>query len=179
MTKPLRIASLISSATEMLYGIGLGDRVVAVSHECDFPEDATSKPRVTCSNIDSSASSAVIDEAVQQSVQAAKPLYAVDIDLLDELRPDLIVTQAQCDVCAVKYDDVVKAVARMDNCPEIPILALNPASLSDVLTISSALVKRAAVVRRQATMLSACEAELRRSGRQRRDLPTLSVRAQY
>ena len=107
---PQRIVSLLSSATEILYALGLGERVVAISHECDYPPEATEKPRATVCRIDARASSREIDEQVRRRVEAGLPLYEVDRRLLADLRPDLIVTQAQCDVCAVRYEDVATAV---------------------------------------------------------------------
>ena len=108
---PPRIASLLAGATEMLYGLGLGDRVVAISHECDWPPEVASKPRVTFSHVDSSQSSDAIDRQVRQLVADGSPLYGLDVNRLAELAPDLIVTQSQCDVCAVRYEDVEAAVA--------------------------------------------------------------------
>ncbi len=128
-----RIASLLSSSTEILYALGLGDRVVAVSHQCDFPVVAAQKCRVTRSRIDIGNSSRGIDDQVQAMLKTQQAMYEIDLPLLVEARPDLIVTQAQCDVCAVRFDDVVAAV---EKCPELSgceILALNPTSLDDVL----------------------------------------------
>ena len=133
MNASIRIASLLSSATEMLYLLGLGDAVVGVSHECDYPADAASKPRLTCSNVDSTQSSAAIDEQVKSLLTAGKPLYEVDAALLCSLRPSLIVTQAQCDVCAIKYEDVLKVVTESSDLQQTPVVALNPQSLDDVL----------------------------------------------
>ncbi|MBS0207722.1 MAG: cobalamin-binding protein [Planctomycetes bacterium] len=129
-----RIASLLSSATEMLYGLGLGDQIVAVSHECNFPPECLSKPRVTRTSIAAAASSASIDAQVQTMLAAGEPLYSIDTELLASLRPDLIVTQAQCDVCAVKYDDVLQVVAPQGPLPGVPVVALNPYSLEAVLS---------------------------------------------
>jgi iron complex transport system substrate-binding protein len=128
-----RIVSLISSATEMLYLLGLGDRVVGVSHECDYPPDVACKPRLTRSNIDASAESRDIDDQVRTMTGASAPLYTIDAAALAALRPQLIVTQAQCDVCAVRYEDVVSAVRDQPALEGAQVLALNPLSLSDVL----------------------------------------------
>src|SRR6187455_968078 len=98
----MRIVSLISSATEILFGIGAGYDVVAISHECDYPPEATHLPRATRSRIDSSLPSAEIDAQVKQLLEAGEALYEIDRDLIRDLKPDLIVTQAQCDVCAVR-----------------------------------------------------------------------------
>ncbi len=129
----MRIASLLSSSTEMLYALGLGDRVVAVSHECDSPAEVRSKPRVTRTTIAADAPSGQIDEQVRQLTQQGLPLYEIDVPLLAELRPDLIVTQAQCDVCAVRYADVLEAVRSTPALQLARVVALNPQSLEDVL----------------------------------------------
>ena len=112
--KPQRIASLLASATEILYGLGLGDKVVAVSHECDFPPEVAGKPRVTYTHIAANASSTEIDRQVTQRVAAGEPIYNIDAERLASLRPDLIVTQAQCEVCAVSHDDVLRTVQGHD-----------------------------------------------------------------
>ena len=129
-----RIASLLASSTEILHGLGLWDRVVAVSHECDYPAEAASKPRVTMTKIDAAASSDAIDEQVRAMSAAGESLYAIDCPLLAKLRPDLIVTQAQCDVCAVNYEDVVAAVGNEPALHGTRIVALNPTTLEDIFT---------------------------------------------
>lgn len=132
MSDPQRIASLLASATEILYGLGLGDRVVAVSHECDFPAEVTRKPRVTRSNIDDRRASRAIDEEVREKVAAGSPLYEIEEARLAELAADLIVTQAQCDVCAVRYEDVLEAVQRNERLRGCQVVAVNPTSLKDI-----------------------------------------------
>jgi iron complex transport system substrate-binding protein len=133
MSAPRRIASLISSATEMLFGVGAGDRVVAISHECDYPPEVVTRPRVTFANVDPHRSSGAIDNQVKELVAEGAALYGIDQARLAQLQPDLIVTQAQCDVCAVRYDDVVAMVDRCDAFAGAEILALNPESLEDIL----------------------------------------------
>lgn len=133
MPQPQRIVSLISSATEMLFGLGLGDRVVGVSHECDYPSQVHERPRVTRSHVNSAASSADIDRQVHALVEQQAALYEVDVEQLVALRPNLIVTQAQCDVCAVRYADVVNAVREQPALAGAQIVALNPLSLADVM----------------------------------------------
>ena len=132
MAPPPRIASLLASATEILYGIGLGDQVVAVSHECDYPVGVEVKPQVTYSHVDSLKSSSEIDEQVKTTCGSGQPLYSVDENKLRTLRPDLIVTQAQCDVCAVRFEDVVEMVRMHDEFSSTQVVALNPMSLEDV-----------------------------------------------
>jgi iron complex transport system substrate-binding protein len=129
----MKIASLISSATEILYALGLADSLVAVSHECDYPAAALSKPRVTRSHVDSAATSNEIDQQVKTLTQNSLAMYEIDVDRLADLKPDLIITQAQCDVCAVRYQDVVDAVAQRPELRETKVIALNPQSLADVL----------------------------------------------
>lgn len=130
--KPQRIASLLASGTEILHGLGLGDKVVAVSHECDFPPEVAGKPRVTYTRIDVNASSAEIDRQVTQRVAAGNPIYDIDVEGLASLRPDLIVTQAQCEVCAVSHDDVLRAAQEHDALKETVIVALNATTLDEV-----------------------------------------------
>jgi iron complex transport system substrate-binding protein len=132
MKTPQRIVSLISSATEILYLLGAGDRVVGVSHECDFPSEAAGKPRLTHSLVESAAASRAIDEQVRELATTQSALYVIDVEQLDRLAPDLIITQAQCDVCAVRYEDVVSAVRDTPSLAHTQILALNPHSIGDV-----------------------------------------------
>lgn len=133
----MRIVSLLPSATEIVYALGLGDSLVAVTHECDYPAAARTKPIVTSSLLDHSAStSAEIDEAVRGQLRDGLSLYGLDRALLAALRPDLILTQALCEVCAVSYDLVERAVR--DVTPEFEglaprVISLEPNSLDDIL----------------------------------------------
>jgi iron complex transport system substrate-binding protein len=128
----MRIASLISAATEMLFALDLSPQVVAVSHECDWPPECQTLPRVTRSNINAQSASGVIDNQVRSLLENGRPLYEIDTQRLAELLPTLIVTQAQCDVCAVRYADVIEAVRGDSHLGSAQILTLNPQSLSDV-----------------------------------------------
>lgn len=128
----LRIASLISSGTEIIYALGLGDAVVAVSHECDYPPAVAQLPRVTLSNVDSLAASGEIDEQVKELSNGGTALYEIDRDALIRLRPDVIITQAQCDVCAVRYQEVLDLVQSAPELSHTRVIALNPQSLGDV-----------------------------------------------
>lgn len=130
---PPRIVSLLSSATEILFALGLGEQIVGVGHECDWPPAALSRPRLTRSLIPASADSATIDEEVKARMSAGLPLYEVDAERIQQLAPDLIVTQAQCDVCAVKYDDVVSLVANAQALRHTQVLALQPTCLNEIL----------------------------------------------
>ena len=130
---PQRIISLISSATEILFAIGVGDRVVAISHECDFPPEIAGRPRVSHSLIESARSSSEIDDQVRQLSADGQSLYQLDIERIAQLRPQLIVTQSQCDVCAIAYDQVVAMVEQDPRLRDTRILSLNPTSLVEVL----------------------------------------------
>jgi iron complex transport system substrate-binding protein len=130
-----RIVSLLPSATEIVCALGLQDRLVAVTHECDFPADVlASVPRVTSNLLPEEVRrSDEIDAAVRAAVSDGHGLYALDDALLAELEPDLILTQELCEVCAVAYPRVVEA-ARMAGGGSAPmIVSLEPHSLSDVL----------------------------------------------
>jgi iron complex transport system substrate-binding protein len=127
----VRIASLVPSATEMLYALGLGDQVVGVTHECDFPPEAARETHLTRSIIPDGLESGEIDAAVREAVGAGRALYELDEDALAALEVDLIATQAVCEVCAVSYDDV-RAVA--DRLPTKPaVISLDPARLDEVV----------------------------------------------
>ena len=95
----------------MLFALGLGEQVVAVTHECDWPPAAASLPHLTRTVIPPGLSAAEIDRTVRETVGAGRPLYELDAERLAQLAPELIVTQAVCEVCAVSYDDVVAVAA--------------------------------------------------------------------
>ena len=126
----MRIVSLLPSATEILFALGLGDNVVGVSHECDFPPAARTKQVVIRSRVKKDATAAEIDAQVRDFVSRGESLYAVDADLLEQLKPDLILTQDLCHVCAASPDDLAGALARFSYPPEV--LTLNPLDLGDV-----------------------------------------------
>lgn len=134
MHAPERFVSLISSGTEILFALGLGDRVVAVSHECDYPPAALPLPKATRSNIDSRRDSQSIDDRVRELVARGESLYEIETELLGELAPHLLITQAQCDVCAVRYEDVLSLIRNRPELAGTRVLPLNPRSLKEVLT---------------------------------------------
>src|SRR2546423_389748 len=139
----MRIASLVPSATEMLFALGLGDGVVAVTHECDHPPAALDRPHVTRSVIPPGLSTAEIDRAVRERTGRGEALYELDAGRLATLAPDLLVTQAVCEVCAVSYDDVVAVAARLPTRPRV--LSLDPSTLGDVLADVGRLAEAAGV----------------------------------
>src|SRR4051812_33157426 len=127
----MRIASLVPSATEMLFALGLGDSVVAVTHECDFPPEAANKPHITRSVIPEGLRAAEIDSAVRDRTGRGEALYELDAYELRELDVDLIVTQAVCEVCAVSFDDVRALAEELPSTPEV--ISLDPSTLGEVL----------------------------------------------
>src|SRR5258705_1257022 len=133
-----RVCSLLPSATEIVADLGLIDSLVAVSEECKWPAEVQSKPRVTAARIDSAnLSSAEIDRIVRDSIGDGRPLYTVDADLIDELRPDILITQDLCTVCAVSSGDLATA------CPVgAEIISLDPGTLGEVAATVTLLAQR-------------------------------------
>jgi iron complex transport system substrate-binding protein len=126
----MRIVSLLPSATEILFGLGFDQEIVGVSHECDFPLRARSKTPVIHSRIPKNIPPAEIDRIVRDYISRGESLYAVDQEILEELAPDLIVTQDLCQVCAASPDDLAVALTKFKKRPEV--LCLNPQNLRDV-----------------------------------------------
>jgi iron complex transport system substrate-binding protein len=126
----MRICSLLPSATEILYALGLGDSVVGVTHECDFPPAAAKKPALIRPRVDPKAAAAEIDRQVSELGARGESIYAVDAELLRSLAPDLIITQDLCHVCAASPEDLATALTRLPKKPRV--LALTPHSLHDV-----------------------------------------------
>jgi iron complex transport system substrate-binding protein len=126
----LRICSLLPSATEILFALGLGDSVAGVTHECDFPPEAAKKPPLIRPRVDPHAAPAELDRQVMEIVARGESIYAVDAELLGTISPDLIVTQDLCHVCAASPDDLATALTRLPKKPRV--LSLTPHSLSDV-----------------------------------------------
>jgi iron complex transport system substrate-binding protein len=127
----MRIVSLVPSATEMLFALGAGDEVVAVTHECDFPPEALDLPKVTVDRLPPGLDAREIDEAVRSYTEKGEAIYELDAKQLRELQPDLIVTQALCAVCAVSADDVRAVAKDIESAPEV--LSLDPSTMGEVL----------------------------------------------
>jgi iron complex transport system substrate-binding protein len=127
----MRIVSLVPSATEMLFALGVGDEIIAVTHECDHPAEALELPRVTRDVIGPGLPPDEIDRAVRALTEQGRAIYELDEAALRSLEPDLIVTQALCAVCAVSYDDVRAVAERLD--PQPQVLALDPHTIGEVL----------------------------------------------
>jgi iron complex transport system substrate-binding protein len=127
----MRIVSLVPSATEMLFALGLGADVIAVTHECDYPPAARELPTITRDSLPPGLSSAQIDAAVKERTLAGESIYELDVEMLHDLGPDLIVTQALCSVCAVSYEDVRAVAEEIESRPGV--LSLDPRTVGEVL----------------------------------------------
>ncbi|MBW3605134.1 MAG: ABC transporter substrate-binding protein [Actinobacteria bacterium] len=133
----MRIVSLLPSATEMLFAIGVGDRVVGVTHECDFPPAATQRPSVTRDLLPPGLSAAEIDAAVSAGIRDEHTIYALDVDTLRALQPDVVVAQQLCDVCAVPVAAVDAALCAL--APHARVVAADPHTLDDLFAAITAL----------------------------------------
>jgi iron complex transport system substrate-binding protein len=127
----MRIVSLVPSATEMLFALGVGDDVIAVTHECDYPPAALALPKITRDVVPGGLSAAQIDAAVKERTLRGESIYELDTEALHDLQPDLIVTQALCSVCAVSYDDVRAIAEEMETHPQV--ISLDPHTVGEVL----------------------------------------------
>ena len=141
----MRIVSLLPSATELICGLGLRQQLVGVSHECDYPNSVIGLPVLTSSRIPQGLDSGSIDHLVTEQLKSDQALYDLNIDVLTSVRPDLIVTQALCDVCAVSGNDVARAVGSLPNNPDV--INLEPNCLTDVLDTVELLAEAADCVK--------------------------------
>ncbi len=131
----MKIVSLLPSATEIVYALGLGDALVGVTDECDFPPEAVTKPVVSRSALPQGRpmASGEIDRTVRERLETGAPLYVLDTELIRREQPDVILTQDLCRVCAVPSGEVEAALARLGVAPDTKVISLNPATLEDVI----------------------------------------------
>jgi len=148
----MKIVSLLPSATELVCGLGLRDQLVGVSHECDYPPSVIGLPILTSSRIPEGLSSDEIDKLVTGQLQNDQALYDLIMDTLIDLAPDLIVTQALCDVCAVSGNDVAKAIGSLPGNPQV--INLEPICLDDVLETVTLLAEAANTVEQGKTYVA-------------------------
>lgn len=131
LIKIMKIVSLIPSATEIIAALGFKSYLVGRSHECDFPKDVNKLAICTLPKINPEKPSIKIHEDITELLKKALSIYDVRVDILEKLKPDLIITQSQCDVCAVSLKEVEKAVCSLTN-SNVKIISLEPNSLSDI-----------------------------------------------
>ena len=180
----MRIVSLLPSATEICFSLELGDDVVGVTHECDYPPEAQTRPHLTRSNLPEALQthpgttpapmprrSAEIDRHVRADVHAGSSLYALNGDLLEQLAPDLIITQELCAVCAVSYDIVAGAAKRLRGDPRI--ISLEPSTLDDVFGTIQTVADIAGAQREAASLLERLRSSVAMLREQTRALPKL------
>jgi iron complex transport system substrate-binding protein len=154
----MRIASLVPSSTEMLFALGLGESVAGVTHECDYPPAASGLPHLTATVLPKGLDAGGIDAAVKEIVGEGRALYSLDEERLAALEPELIVTQAVCEVCAVSYEDVVEVAARLPGPPRV--LQQDPSTLGEVLEDVTRLGEAAGVPERASRLRAELEGRL-------------------
>ncbi len=165
----MKIVSLLPAATEILCALGLRDALVARSHECDFPADVIALPALTSARLDSTLDSQAIDEEVRRVLSEGLPLYALDEDALAALAPDVVVTQAACEVCAISLDQVASVTRRA--APSAQIVSLSPARLGDVLTDVVTVAKACGVPERGRDLVARLEDRIRGLKQRHGDAP--------
>ena len=157
----MRIASLLPSATEIVCALGLTDAIVGVSHECDFPPEIRGRAVLTAPKIDPRGTSAEIDAAVQRLVRDGLSVYRIESEALRAARPDLIVTQDQCEVCAVSFAEVERAAQALLETPA-RIVSLRPIRLEDILEDFARVAAAAGVPEAGERLIAASRARLER-----------------
>lgn len=157
---PRRVVTLLASGTEIVCALDCGDRLVGRSHECDFPEGVRALPAVTRPRFDVSASSRAIDGSVRSLVEQALSVYLVDHERLASLGPDLLVTQVQCEVCAVSLRDVEEAVrAGLHTRPAI--VSMRPDALADLFADMRAIADALGVPERGLQLVTRLRSRMR------------------
>ncbi len=161
----MRIVTLLPSATEIVCLLGRRNDLVGVSHECDFPADVCSLPKVTAALLPAGATSGEIDAQVRQHLEDKLPLYSLDVDLLESLRPDVVITQDLCSVCAVSTNDLQRAARQLP--AATTFLTLEPTTLKGVLQsiadVAKVLDSEAEAVRQLAMLHARIDAVRRRT----------------
>ncbi len=169
-----RTVSLIPSATEIVCALGFEDHMVGRSHECDFPESVKRLPSCTEPSFDPSGSSREIHERVQTRLHEALSMYRVDVEKLAGLQPDLIITQAQCEVCAVSLQDVERAVANWVG-SKPSLVSLSPQRLMDVWSDITRVAEALGDPARGAALTDGLQARVRTIEEKTKVLPTRPI----
>jgi iron complex transport system substrate-binding protein len=166
----LRVASLLPSSTEIVAALGLEDTLVARSHECDYPAQVKTLPPVTAPKFNPDGRSYEIDQRVKAILQEATSVYRIDADLLKTLQPDVIITQAQCEVCAVSLDEVRRVACDFLGL-QAQIVALEPNALSDVFSDFERVAEALGVPERGAALIQDAQARMDNIAQQTHALP--------
>ena len=170
----MKVLSLIASSTEIVYALGCGDKLVGRSHECDFPEEVKSLPHCTQPRFDVEGSSKEIDDRVKATLQSALSVYEVDEVMLADLDPDIIITQSQCEVCAVSLDDVESAVKSLSG-RKPKIISLQPNSLADIWNDIKVVSRGLDVEDRGLQLIKTMKDKIQKLNQSVKDLPIQTV----
>ena len=170
----MKVLSLIASSTEIVYALGCGDKLVGRSHECDFPEEVKSLPHCTQPRFDVEGSSKEIDDRVKATLQSALSVYEVDEVMLADLDPDIIITQSQCEVCAVSLDDVESAVESLSG-KKPKIVSLQPNSLADIWNDIKVVSRGLDVEDRGLQLIKTMKDKIQKLNQSVKDLPIQTV----
>jgi len=154
----VKVVSLLPAATEIVAALGLVKELVGRSHECDHPEEALGLPALTKARVDSSLRSAELDAEVRRIVQERLPIYMLDEGRLSRLAPDVVVTQAACEVCAISFDQVEGSLRR--TAPHARLVSLQPSRLDDVLRDVQTVAEACGVAPRGAAVVADLERRL-------------------
>jgi len=148
----MRIVTLLPSATEVVAALGLGEELVGISHECDYPANVVAnKPIVTRSAIPQGLTPAEIDRLVAERIHRGESLYTLDLELLEQLKPDLILTQELCEVCAVSAPIVREAICQLSTTPQL--ISLEPTNLAEIFNTLRIVADAAGVPERAAQVI--------------------------
>jgi iron complex transport system substrate-binding protein len=172
----VKIASLLPSATEIVYALGLGDDLVGVTDECDYPPAAVTKPVISRSALSQGhlQTPREIDDAVREKVGQSQPLYQLDVDLLRREQPEVILTQDLCRVCAVPSGQVQQALDQI-GLPDAQVLSLDPNTLDEVIATVGAVGKLLDREERGEELMASLRARVARVKETAKRLPTVSV----
>ena len=174
MAVPERIVSLLPSSTEICFALGLGDHLVGISHECDFPPEVRGRPTLTAPKIDPCASSSEIDRQVRDLVGDGLSVYRIDEQRLQDLQPELVITQDACEVCAVSLEEVREATSRLLGA-DVEVLSLSPLTVTDVLDDILRVGRATETEARAHQLVADLQARLELLRRQTSSLPTPRV----
>jgi iron complex transport system substrate-binding protein len=173
----MKIVSLLPAATEIVYALGVGDDLIGVTDECDFPPDAVTKPVVSRSALPQGRplSSFDIDRAVRQRMEATQPLYVLDTELIRREQPDVILTQDLCRVCAIPTGAVEEALASLGLSEDTQVISLDPQTLDDVIAQPETVGKLLGQEERGAELSGRLWARVAAVKEKARRLPTIGV----